>query len=97
MDCSVPSHSVVPFWMASSDPDDEPGGERLPAAASGPLADGQARGPQLGFPPDVSGASSAYEPPLSSAGCFHAKPFWTRGTGRFLSKKRILRLSLWGY
>lgn len=34
------------FWMASSDPDDKPGGERLPAAASGPLADGQA----LGFP-----------------------------------------------
>lgn len=34
------------FWMASSDPDDEPGGERFPAAASGPLADGQA----LGFP-----------------------------------------------
>ena len=28
--------------MASSDPDDKPGGERLPAAASGPLADGQA-------------------------------------------------------
>lgn len=30
------------FWMASSDPDDKPGGRRLPAAASGPLADGQA-------------------------------------------------------
>lgn len=30
------------FWMASSDPDDKPGGKRLPAAASGPLADGQA-------------------------------------------------------
>ena len=27
------------FWMASSDPDDKPGGRRLPAAASGPLAD----------------------------------------------------------
>lgn len=34
------------FWMASSDPDDKPGGKGLPAAASGPLADGQA----LGFP-----------------------------------------------
>lgn len=30
------------FWMASSDPDDKPGGKWLPAAASGPLADGQA-------------------------------------------------------
>lgn len=29
-------------WMASLDPDDKPGGERLPAAASGSLADGQA-------------------------------------------------------
>lgn len=34
------------FWMASLDPDDKPGGKRLPAAASGSLADGQA----LGFP-----------------------------------------------
>lgn len=30
------------FWTASSDPDDKPRGKRLPAAASGPVADGQA-------------------------------------------------------
>lgn len=46
MDCSSPSHSVALFWMASSNPDDKLGGKRLPTAASGPLADGQA----LGFP-----------------------------------------------
>lgn len=90
MDCSLPSHSVVLLWMASSDPDDKPGGRRLPAAASGPLADGQALRFPAWVPSDVSHASSVCEHPPSSAGYFYTKSFWTRRTGRFLPKKWIL-------
>lgn len=85
------------FWMASSDPDEKPGGKRLPAAASGPLADGQALRSRLGFSPDVAHASSGSELPPSPAGHFHTKSFWTSRIGRFLSKKGIFCFSLWGY
>lgn len=57
----------------------------------------RASGSQLGFPPDVSCASSVYELPPSSAGHFRTKSFWTRRIGRFLSKKRISCFTLWGY
>lgn len=52
-------------------------------------------GSQLGFPPDVSCASSVCEHPPSSAGYFYTKSFWTRRTGRFLPEKWILCFAHW--
>lgn len=75
--------------MASSDPDDKLGGQRLPASASGPLAAGQVLGSQLGLSPDVS-HTSVCEPHPTSAGKFHTKTFQTKRIGKSLSKRSFV-------
>lgn len=99
MDCSLPSHSVLrlldgiigPRWQAG----------RREVSSSSIWPSGRWSGPR------VPGLGSLQMwlmlPQLVSSllplqGIFHTKSFWTRRTGRFLSKKRILQsFPLWGY
>lgn len=99
MDCSLPSHSVLrlldgiigPRWRAG----------RREVSSSSIWPSGRWSGPRV---PGLGSLQMWLMLPrlvsslLPLQGIFHTKSFWTRRTGRFLSKKRILRsFPLWGY
>lgn len=98
MDCSLPSHSVFLLLDGIFGPRWQVG--RREASSSSIWPSGRWSGPRV---PDLGSLQMCLmlllfvSFPLPLQGIFHTKSRWTRITGRFLSKKRILCFSLWTY